>query len=138
MNENAVTQTQLLDKYHNQIVSRLGQGGLGTDQARAILDSAYPGKAMNIQAIQEAAGNLKGAQAMIQAKTNLLLDPATNRDTTSYQKMEIQFDQAADPRIWQLQALPPDQQKAFVQSLSPQQAADFMKRRAALKQMGAL
>jgi hypothetical protein len=118
VNANATTQTQLLDKYANQIVTRLGQGGLGTDAARAMLESAYPNKHMNVDAIREAAANLGGAQEMVQAKARYLLEPATKRDTGSYQKREMEFDQNADPRIWQYKAIrDPAARKAFAQEL---------------------
>jgi hypothetical protein len=76
----------LLDKYANQIVTRLGQGGLGTDAARAMLESAYPNKHMNLPAIREAVANLSGAQDMVQAKARYLLEPrrsATRAPTRS-------------------------------------------------------
>jgi hypothetical protein len=138
VNTNATTQTQLLDKYANQIVTRLGQGGLGTDAARAMLESAYPGKHMNVEAIREAAGNLMGAQEMEQAKTRFLTDPATKRDAAEYQKREVTFDQAADPRVWQYKSIrDPQQRKAFAQTLM-QQDPTFPDRIKKLESLGAL
>lgn len=138
VNTNATTQTQLLDKYSNQIVARLGQGGLGTDAARAILASAYPGKHMNVDAIREAAANLNGAQEMEQAKTRLLQSAAAKRDKPEYDRREIAFDQAADPRIWQYAGIrDPQQKKAFAQTLI-QQDPSFAERVKALKDLGVL
>lgn len=138
VNTNAVTQTQLLDKYANQIVTRLGQGGLGTDAARAMLESAYPNKNMNVDAIHEAAANLAGAQDMVKAKARFLLDPATKRDTTQYQQRELTFDQNADPRIWQWASIQdPNARKAFL-SQTLQQDPGFLDRVKTLKSLGAL
>lgn len=136
VNTNATTQTQLLDKYSNQIVARLGQGGLGTDAARAILSSAYPGQHMNLDAIDEASSNLKGAQAMVQAKTRFLSDSGNKRDSTGYSQKEIAFDQAADPRLFQYRALQGDAKKAFAKQLM-QQDSSAADRIAALEKMGA-
>lgn len=138
VNTNATTQTQLLNKYSNQIVARLGQGGLGTDAARAILASAYPGQHMNVDAIREAVGNLNGAQDMTQAKTRFLQDSAIKRDTSTYQQREIAFDQAADPRIWQYKAIrDPAKRKAFAQQ-TLQQDPTFPERIQKLESLGAL
>lgn len=138
VNTNATTQSQLLNKYSNQIVARLGQNGLGTDAARAILASAYPGQHMNVEAIREAVGNLNGAQDMTQAKTRFLTDAATRRDTKTYQEREIAFDQAADPRIWQYKAIrDPAQRKAFAQTLM-QQDPTIAERIKKLESLGAL
>jgi hypothetical protein len=138
VNENAVSQTQLLDKYSNQIVTRLGQGGLGTDAARAMLQSAYPNKNMNASAIHEAAANLQGAQDMVQAKARYLLEPATKRDSTEYQKRELTFDQNADPRVFQWLAIKdPNQRKAFIQQ-ALQQDPTFLDRAKTLREIGAI
>jgi hypothetical protein len=122
VNTNATTQTQLLNKYSNQIVARLGgSGGLSTDAARAILQSAYPGQHMNVDAIREAVGNLSGAQDMTMAKMRYLQDSGIKRDTATYQRRELEFDQAADPRIWQYKSIrDPERRKAFARELMQQ------------------
>lgn len=116
-----VTANNLLDKYSNQIVARLGQGGLGTDAARAILQSAYPNAHMTPQAINEAADNLIGANQMVQAKTRLLQPYANARDAQSYNNLETRFDQNADPRIFQYANISdPAQRQAFAKKLMQQ------------------
>lgn len=139
VNTNATTQTQLLNKYSGQIVARLGsQGAMGTDAARALLASAYPGQHMNVEAIREAVGNLNGAQDMTQAKTRFLQDSAIKRDTTTYQQREIAFDQAADPRIWQYKSIrDAGQRKAFAQEVLKQDPT-FPQRIKQLETLGAL
>lgn len=116
-----VTANNLLDKYSNQIVARLGQGGLGTDAARSILQSAYPNAHMTPQAINEAADNLVGANQMVQAKTRLLQPYANARDAQSYNNLETRFDQNADPRIFQYANISdPAQRQAFAKKLMQQ------------------
>lgn len=134
----ATTANNLLDKYAGQIVTRLGTGGLGTDAARSILQSAYPNAHMTPAAIQEAVANLKGAQAMIQAKTRFLQQPGTARDPATYSQREIQFDQNADPRVWQyLSITDPAQRKVFAQHVMQQDPA-FPNKLRALEGMGVL
>ena len=137
VNTNATTQTQLLNKYANQIITRLGQGGLGTDAARSMLSSAYPGQEMNTQAIHEAVGNLNGAQDMTQAKTRFLQDAAAQRNSTAYSRKEIQFDQAADPRLFEYKAITdPAAKQAFAKQLFAQDPT-APQRIDALEKMGA-
>jgi len=139
VNTNATSQTQLLNKYANQIVTRLGaSGGLSTDAARAMLQSAYPGQHMNVDAIREAVGNLNGAQDMVQAKTRFLTEPATKRDTATFQQREIAFDQAADPRIWQYKAIRDPAQRAAFAKMLMQQDPTISDRIKKLEALGAL
>lgn len=103
----AVSAKNLLDKYSNQIIARLGQGGLGTDAAREIVASAYPNSHMTPQAIQEAADNAIGAQQAIQSKAQLLQRHYLSANPQGYQQTETAFDQAADPRIFQWKNMQP-------------------------------
>jgi hypothetical protein len=59
-------------------------------------------------------------------------------DTRNYFAKKQAFDQAADPRVWELQSLPPQAQQAYVQSLSPADAKALLAKRTALKQIGVL
>ena len=133
----ATTANNLLDKYSNQIVARLGGGGMGTDAARSILQSAYPNAHMTPDAIAEAVDNIKGAQSMTQAKARLLQQAANARDPAQYNQREVAFDQAADPRVWQLNEMPADKQAEYVKKLPASVAADLLKRRQTLRQLGA-
>lgn len=134
----AVTANNLLNKYGNQIVARLGQGGLGTDSARAILQSAYPNAHMTPQAINEAADNLIGANEMVKAKINFLSPHGNAKDPVGYQQKEQVFDQAADPRLWQLKGMTPQQAQSYLSAMPPQVRADLQQRARVLKQLGAL
>lgn len=117
----AVTANNLLDKYANQIVARLGQGGLGTDAARNIVQSAYPNSKMTKEAIHEAADNLIGANQMVQAKARLLGPLRNSGNPSAYNDAEVRFDQNADPRIFQYAGIrDPAQRQAFARKLLEQ------------------
>lgn len=134
----AVTANNLLDKYSNQIVARLGQGGLGTDAARSILQSAYPNAHMTPDAIHEAADNLIGANQMTQAKARLLAPFANDRNSTAYNNAEMAFDRNADPRIFQYANIQdPAARAAFAKKLQ-QQDPKIVDKMRALQSMGAL
>jgi soluble lytic murein transglycosylase-like protein len=136
--KDAVTANDLLDKYSNQIVSRLGTGGLGTDAARSILQSAYPNAHMTKEAINEAADNLIGANEMIKAKAKILQPHYLNRDPVGYAQKEMVFDQNADPRIWQYKAITdPKVRQNFAKQIIAQDPT-FPSKIKALEQIGAL
>lgn len=132
----AVTANDLLDKYSNQIVAKLGQGGMGTDAARSIIQSAYPNAHMTPQAISDAAENLKGSQQLIQAKTALLSPHGNARDPIAYQQKEQVFDQNADPRLFQLRNMDAASAQAYLSKLPPQVQADLRAKAQALKGLG--
>ena len=109
-----------------------------TDAGRSLVSAAYPGQHMTVDAIREAAGNIVGAQRMDQAKTRYLMDVGTKRDTAGYSRKEIQFDQAADPRIWQYKEMADGPaKKAFAQDLMKQDPK-FADRIKQLEAMGAM
>jgi hypothetical protein len=136
--EDAKTASDLLDKNQSQIVSalRMGQGGTGTDALQTLLGAANPNRHMTKEAIQEAADQLIASQRMLQDKAKVLQDQYLTRDPIAYGKKEIQFDQNADPRVWQLQSMSPQQQAVYVKSLPPDMAADLLKKRQELKKLG--
>lgn len=136
-----VTANDLLTKYSNQIVARLGQGdgkggGMGSDAARAILQSAYPNSHMTAQAINEAADNLVGAAQMTQAKARLLAPLRNANDSAGYTNKELAFDQSADPRIFQYANIKdPAARQAFAKNLI-QQDPTIPQKIQALQQLG--
>jgi hypothetical protein len=132
----AVTANNLLDKYSNQIVARLGGGGMGTDAARSIIASAYPNSHMNAPAIQEAVSNIKGANDMTMARTQIVAPYGDKRDPSGFSQVARTFDQNADPRIFQFAKMAPDQRAQFKATLSPAQATDFSSRIRNLQKMG--
>lgn len=132
------TATDLLNKYSNQIIAKLGQNGLGTDAARDIVAAGNPNAHMSVPAIQEAVQNLTGQYQLVQAKTSVLQQYANNNDPAGYTKAETAFDKAADPRIWQFQNMTPEQRQAFKSKMTPAQQKDFRSRIVTLQGMGAI
>jgi hypothetical protein len=134
----AVTANDLLNKYSNQITARLSAGGMDTDAARSILQSAYPNSHMTPQAINEAADNLQGASQMVQAKTRLLAPLRNAGDAQGYNNTEVQFDQNADPRIFQYANIKdPTARAAFAKNLM-QQDPTIVNKIQSLQKLGAL
>lgn len=134
----ATTANDLLNKYSNQIVTRLSQGGMGTDAARSILQSAYPNAHMTGAAINEAADNLIGAQQMVQAKARVLAPLRNSNDAAGYTNTELTFDQNADPRIFQYAGIKdPTARAAFAKNLM-QQDPGIVGKIQALQKLGAL
>ena len=132
------TASDLVDKNSAQIVTalRMGQGGAGTDALQALLGSANPSRHMTVEAINDAVDQLAASQRMNQAKSKLLSPHVFSRDPVGYGTKEQAFDQAADPRLFQMNSLPPDKQADFIKSLSPADAKDLMDKRQQLKSMG--
>jgi len=134
----AVTANDLMDKFSNQLVAKLGQGGLGTDAARAIVAAGNPNSHMNLPAINEAVDNLVGATQQFQAKARLLSPIAARRDPVAYQNAEVAFDKVADPRIFQWKNIQnPLQQAAFLRGVAKQDPGILTKIHE-LQAMGAL
>jgi hypothetical protein len=134
----AVTANDLLNKYSNQITARLSAGGMGTDAARAILQSAYPNSNMTDAARNEAVDNLVGAQQMVQAKAKILAPLRNKGDAQGYNDTEVQFDQNADPRIFQYANIKdPTARAAFAKNLM-QQDPTIVNKIQSLQKLGAL
>lgn len=103
----AVTATNLLDKYGNQITAMLGgSGGMSTDAGRSILQSAYPNKHMDAAAINDAADTLIGAQRSVQARTQVLQSYGQTGDP-NYNVVANRYDTLQDPRIFRWKEMPP-------------------------------
>lgn len=77
----------------------LALAGGNTDAARALAEVATPNKKLNEKAILAIADQMIGIENMKVAKANYLT-PVQN-DSTQYGQRKLQFDQIADPRIFQ-------------------------------------
>lgn len=136
--QDAKTATDLLGKYSNQIIAKLGQGGLGTDAARSIVEAGNPNAHMTVQAIQEAGRNLDAQYQMTQAKAALLQNFANGNNPSAYSNAETTFDRNADPRIWEWQSIQdPAMRQRYAHSVL-QQDPKFGQRIQALEKLGAL
>jgi hypothetical protein len=130
--------TDLFNKYSAQLVQGISARGADTDAARALVASASPNQHMQPQAISEAADYLTGRELMTQARTRALQPYAVNRDPAGYQRAQSDFDQVADPRLYQLRGMNPQQAQAFVSRLSPSDAQSLLQKYNAAKQRGYL
>jgi hypothetical protein len=135
--QDAKTATDLLDKYSNQIIAKLGQGGLGTDAARSIISAGNPNAHMTVPAIQEAVRNLSGQYQMVQAKTGVLQQFANSNDPAGYTKAESTFDKNADPRIWEYQSIQDPAARQQFAAKVLKQDPKFGQKIQALEQLGA-
>jgi hypothetical protein len=77
----------------------LALAGGNTDAARALAEVATPNKKLNEKAILAIADQMIGIENMKVAKANYLT-PVQN-DSNQYGQRKLQFDQIADPRIFQ-------------------------------------
>jgi hypothetical protein len=134
----AKTAGDLVDKNAAQIALAIGAGSNGTDALRSLAQIANPSRHMTLEGMQKASDSLIAPLQMTLAKTQLLTPHFSKGDTASYLAQKQAFEQGADPRIFELQALPPDQQKAYVSSLSAQDAKQLLQKRAILKQLGVI
>lgn len=111
----AKTANDLLAKNANQIAMRLGgSGGMSTDAGRALIQAAFPNAHMSLPAINEAADNLIASSQMTQAKAQYLLDPYNGNNAQAYNQRKQVFEQYADPRVWQLANMPPEQRDTWL------------------------
>lgn len=133
---NAQTATDLLNKNSNRITALLGQGSLGTDAARQVLAAANPNSKMSKQAIADSADDIIGQYRMTQAKANALLSFRNANDAQGYNTAETKFNQVADPRVWRLQAMNPQEAAAYVKTMVPADAADLLQKRTEIMKNG--
>lgn len=132
----AQTATDLLNKNSNRITALLGQGSLGTDAARQVLAAANPNSKMSKDAIKDAADDIIGQYRMTQAKANALLGFRNGNDAQGYNTAETKFNQVADPRVWRLQSMSPQEAAAYIKKMAPADAADLMHKRAEIMKNG--
>jgi hypothetical protein len=110
----------------------LALAGGNTDAARALAEIATPNKKLNEKAILAIADQMIGIENMKVAKANYLT-PVQN-DATQYGQRKLQFDQIADPRIFQeMTAQDVAKLKA---SMSPAEQAELTRKIRLARQMG--
>lgn len=134
----AKTASDLVDKNAAQIALAIGTGPQGTDALRSLAQMANPNRKMTVEAIQRAADSIIAPLAMTQAKTGMLTPYFAHGDAQGYLQQKQLFEKAADPRVWELQSMSPEAQKAYVSGLSPADAKDLLTKRQTLKQLGVL
>jgi hypothetical protein len=93
----------------------LALAGGNTDAARSLAEAANPNKKLNEESIKKIADQLIGVEKMKLAKQQYL-QPFSN-NAQEYQKRKLQFDNVADPRLFQ--EMTPESVAKLKASLSP-------------------
>ena len=110
----------------------LALAGGNTDAARALAEIATPNKKLNEKAILAIADQMIGIENMKVARANYLT-PAQN-DATQYGQRKLQFDQIADPRIFQ--EMTKEDVAKLKGSMSQAQQAELTRKIRLARQMG--
>lgn len=138
--QDAKTASDLLDKNSNRIIAGLSASGMSTDAARNILAAANPNSHMSVAAIKEAADDLIGQHKMAQAYAQALAPAATANggvgDPVAYNNTRVQFGKVADPRLWRVESMTPDEARAYLSKLPQSEVKSLMEKRQIAKANG--
>jgi hypothetical protein len=132
------TATDLLQKNMARLSLTSRQGAGGTDAAGALATAANPHGTMTAAAIKDAADQVIGAQQMALSEQKILQPYKLSNDVAGYQQAQTQFNQAADPRIWQFANMSPQQRASFKAGMSPADQKAFSSKIRTLEGMGAI
>ncbi len=132
----AAVSSDLMDKYSAQLVAGLSARGMSTDAARDLVMAGTPNSKMQPAAIKEAVDGLIAREQMTQARTGALQPYAINRDPAGFQSASSRFDTIADPRLWQMRNMTPQQLQAFTARMPAADAQQLMQKYQAASQMG--
>jgi hypothetical protein len=131
-----------IQKYMGQYQLRMAkiQGGTGTDKQLEAVQHANPNDAMFPATLKRVVAWLKANEQGALAKANAQEAYLELNGTTpgAQLKFEQVWRNAYDPRVFQLQNMPPQDQAAFVKALSPSDARLILQKRQALRSMGAI
>jgi hypothetical protein len=133
---------QELNKFLYQNAQRNWQaaGGTGTDAQLEAFTHSNPNEKMFPKALQMMAQWGKAGELALQAKANAMqrFKDANGGNIANQDQFERSWRNAFDPRVFQLNIMSPDEQKAFVVKLPPAEARALLEKRAALRQLGGL
>jgi hypothetical protein len=131
---------QELNKFLYQNAQRNWQaaGGTGTDAQLDAYSQSNPNDKMFPQALQAMAQWGKAGELALQAKINAAQSwkDANNGNVANLDQFERSWRNNFDPRVFQLNVMNPQEQKAYVGNLSPADAKALLAKRAAIRQMG--
>jgi hypothetical protein len=133
---------QELNKFMYQNAQRNWQaaGGTGTDAQLEAFSHSNPNDKMFPQALQAMAQWGKAGELALQAKAAAMTNWKTQNggNVANLDQFENHWRKNFDPRIFQLQAMDPNAQRALVGSLSPTDASALLAKKAQLRQLGGL
>ncbi|NDD52675.1 hypothetical protein EBZ39_02140 [bacterium] len=112
----------------------LALAGGNTDAARALAEVATPNKKLNEKAILAIANQMIGIENMKLARANFLT-PAQN-DAAQYAQKQLQFNQIADPRIFQ--DMTAEEVAKAAQAMSPKEKEDMLAKIRLARQLGVI
>lgn len=102
------TDAQLFDKARSNLIAQVaGSTGMGTDQARAIVEGSIPNFGMSQAAIQEGLHQIKGQVQMRMLKSDYMSDAYAQKNAQQYNLRENQFDQVMTPNAANIIKMPP-------------------------------
>lgn len=134
----AQEKTDLLKKNMNRIVGAGSNVPGATDALRNIVEAANPNSKMGLKAINEASRQLKSIIKMEMANQKAIEPYKLNNDFSSVIKNDAEFARNADPKIWELEDMNPQERASFIGGLSPKAAKDLLEKRAKIKSLGGL
>jgi hypothetical protein len=129
-NDEAATNTDVLAKN----AAMLALAGGNTDSARALAEIANPNIKMTPDAIKHAVDQIVGQQKLSLAKQKFMQQYAGNPQ--QYSQALSQFNQVADPRVFELAEKTGKEQDKMLESMTPQAKADLAQKMRALHNMG--
>jgi hypothetical protein len=132
------TATDLLQKNMARLSLTSRQGAGGTDAAGALATAANPHGTMTAAAIKDAADQVIGSQQMALAEQKILQPYKLSNNVAGYQQAQTQFNQAADPRVWQFANMSPQQRATFKAGMSPADQQAFGAKIRTLESLGAI
>ena len=132
-----VAKFQEIQKFLNQAGMRLWQaaGGTGTDTQLEQALHSNPNSAQFPQALQTITRWVKAGDMAAQTKANAqqAYFNQNGRDMTNMDQFESQWRQHYDPRVFQLDAMAPQDQVSFIKGLKPADASKLMQDRQYMK-----
>jgi len=132
--EMAKTSTDLLAKNANM----LALAGGDTNLARTLAESANPNNHMTKEAIQEAANQVISNHKMALAKQRYMGPFKNLNDPAAYNKALTEWNQNADPRVFQWAEMTAAERQAMKSRMSSTEQAEFRKKGQRLVELGVL
>jgi hypothetical protein len=136
--KNTQEKTDLLKKNMNRIVGAGANVPGATDALRNIVEASNPNSKMGAAAVIESSKQLKAIIKMEMANQKVIEPLKLNNDFSGVVKADAEFARYADPKIWELEEMNPQERVRYVKSLSPEKAKALMEKRAKIKELGGL
>lgn len=137
------TKLQLLDKYAERIAAdsaRVLGANASTDAARESITRQNANIGYTQKAIQEVLSYAEAQTLAMEAKGNAQESwlKTEGNGITKAHEFETKWRQSYDPEVFQLEAADPGERKALIGKLPKPKAAELLKKRQALRELGAI